>query len=87
MEDYLVETRRIDILVELFVVVSGLQINHVNSSFIPFGMADEEAEGCPAELRTLIGSLLISYLHLPPVGPTHSITWVDSVIECMENRL
>lgn len=56
--------RTISILIDLLSDSSGLGINTVKSSFVPFGMVEEVPQRRSLELGTAVGSLPLTYLGL-----------------------
>ena len=64
MKDSVEEARNLFALMDLFVDFSDLQINHVKSAFVGFGLPQEKELQSSKALGTPIGSLLVQYLGL-----------------------
>ena len=60
------EARNLSTLMDLFANFSGLQINWAKSTFVGFGLTQEESLQCSEALEMSIGSLPMQYLCLPP---------------------
>ena len=58
------EARNLSTLLDLFSDFSGVQINHMKSAFLGFGLIQDEELQCSKALGTPIGSLPLWYLVL-----------------------
>ena len=74
-------------MMDIFSDFSGLQLNRAKSSFIGFGLSQEELAGCSRILATPIGTLPIRYLGVPLVDRRLRIQDWHPVIEKVETRL
>ena len=77
----------LSVMMNIFSDFSGLRLNRAKSSFIGFGLKDEEMTGCSRILSTPIGVLPIQYLGVPLADRRLRIRDWQPVLDKVETRL
>ena len=79
--------RTLSIMMDIFLDFSGLRLNRAKSTFVGFGLSEEEMSSCSQILATPIGVLPIRYLGVPLVDRRLRIQDWQPIIEKVETRL
>ena len=87
MEDSVEAAEKVLALLDMFSNFSGLSLNMAKSTFIRFGMSEEERGQCDRILSTPAGSLPIRYLGLPLVEGQMRVREWQPVLATMEHQL
>ena len=77
----------LSIMMDIFSDFSGLRLNRAKSTFVGFGLSEEEMRSCSQILATPIGVLPIRYLGVPLVDRRLRIQDWQPVFEKVETRL
>ena len=87
MEGSVAAAEKVSTLLDMFSDFSGLSLNRAKSTFIGFGMSEEERDRCARIMSTPAGSLRIRYLGLPLVEGRMTVREWQPILEAMERRL
>ena len=77
----------LSIMIDIFSDFSGLRLNRAKSTFVGFGLSEEEMRRCSQIMATPIGVLPIRYLGVPLVDRRLRIQDWQPVFEKVETRL
>lgn len=82
-----IEARHLDMCLDIFADLSGLQLNKSKSALMVFHMTPEESNDCSCILGTAIQRLPMNYLGLPLGSSRNSPSLWLPVVDRLEKRL